>query len=170
MGFIPKMEFSIQTSQSKDYVLRKLKVNTHPDQEISKYRFRRYKEPFYGQVGNDSFLICPVNHNRNISFIPVIYGEVFDSENGAVVNIRMKMIDYVQAFWITWLSLVLTFFVAILATFITNNQQFQVGVIVPLFLFGFGYCLGYFALRFYARKARNKLEKLWIHPLTSRYK
>lgn len=168
MRFIPKMEFNIQTSQSKDYVLRKLKVNTHPDQKIPRYCLPRYSEPFYGQVGCNNFLVCPVTQYSRNSFLPVINGEVFDNDDGAVVHVCMKMYNLVQAFWITWLSLALVFFVSIFVTFIANNQQFQIGVFVPLFLFGYGYCLGYFAFRFNARSARRKMEELLVHPLTNR--
>lgn len=93
MGFI-----SIKTTHSKDYVIRKLKVNTHQERKIPRYFLPRYSEPFYGQVGCHNFLVCPVSQYRRNSFLPVIYGEVLDNSDGAVVDVRMKMFNFVQPF------------------------------------------------------------------------
>lgn len=160
MGFIPKLDFSIETSLSKDEVLRKLKEVTWPDQKVPRrVPFRGYSELFYGQIGSFNFNICPAYNN---SFVPVIYGEVYGKDDGAIVNIQLRMIEFVCVFWIIWLSFAALFFITMLL-FLVSGQSFSFGMLVPLILFAFGYCLGFFGFRYEALSTRNKLEEICYH-------
>jgi|GEM_PF-2698506 len=164
MRFIPNFTFKIQTHHSKDVVLRRLQEITHLEEKIPNMKSRRFKELFYGQASDESFMISPVMRFLQGSFIPIIYGKVFETEEGTIVNLSMNLINSVVVFWIVWLSLCGLFFLLILCLLIFGKMSFSFGVFMPIILFCFGYGLGYFGLKHEAMICKNYLENLWSRP------
>ncbi len=164
MRFIPEFTFNIQTPHSKNTILRRLQEITHSETKIPNMKSRHFKEPFYGQVSPNGFIISPCMRFLQGSFVPVIHGKVYKEEQGANVNITTKLIDAVLTLWIVWLSLTGLFFIIVMSLLILGQTPFSFGSLVPLILFCFGYVLGHLGLRHEALIYRNYLDSLWSYP------
>jgi hypothetical protein len=139
MKIVPTEEFNLETNLTEEEVANRIKniIETRKsDFVIFKNKFSK---PYSGYIRNNKFEIKRNIEGRN-SFVPNICGIIVVEKNKIVINIKMKLDEIVVGFSIFWLSFVSLFF--IIGIFVTimdiKNIMF---IIVPIFMWFFGYCL-----------------------------
>jgi hypothetical protein len=95
--------------------------------------------PFKGWVDDDHFKFSCNSGYRN-SFSPFIIGEVAETENGSIINIRLRMDWFVFGLTCLWLIPVGLLTLLMLMALI-NTGRFDEFLFIPLSMFLFGYGL-----------------------------
>lgn len=81
MKFFPHEKLSIETTRTKEEIMRTVWFYTQPKEPLPTSKLKKRK-PFYGTVSEDHFEIIPWIYYIN-SFLPVIYGQVMQKEKGS---------------------------------------------------------------------------------------
>lgn len=148
------MKFTIETSKSKEEVLRIIKENTHTRTSIFDFKGNSGKF-FEGKVFEDSFKISRIVHYRN-DLLPVIKGEIEESEGGCKVNIKMRMPIFAIIFFSIWIPCAIFggLFVPISGSF------FKLADFLPLCGGFFVFLILFLVYKYETKKSKEKLEEL----------
>lgn len=148
------MKFTIETSKSKEEVLRIIKENTHTRTSIFDFKGNSGKF-FEGRVFEDSFKISRIVHYRN-DLLPVIKGEIEEIEGGCKVSVKMRMPIFAIIFFSIWIpgAIFGGVFVPISGSF-SKPADF-----LPLIGCSFGLLILFLLYRYEVKKAKEKLEEL----------
>lgn len=151
------MKFTIETSKSKEEVLRIIKENTHTRTSI--FDFKTHEEFFEGRVFDDSFNINRATFRRN-DVLPVIKGKIEEIEGGCKVSVKMRMPVFAIIFFSIWIPCgILGGIFVPLAGSVPEQTDF-----FPFFIPMIGFSLFTFIMfsiyKYEAKKAKEKLEEL----------
>ena len=152
------MKFTIETSKSKEEVLRIIKENTHTRTSIFDFKGNSGKF-FEGKVFEDSFKISRIVHYRN-DLLPVIKGEIEEIEGGCKVSVKMRMPVFAIIFFSIWIPCgILGGIFVPLAGSVPEQTDF-----FPFFIPMIGFSLFTFIMfsiyRYETKKSKEKLEEL----------
>ena len=95
MLFFPYKKLTLRSKLTGDLLTVILNENVEP---YSGFRFDNYNKSsklFVGKVGNRTFNIRPVFKGQN-SFIPFIQGNIVETVNGSVINIKFRLLNFVS--------------------------------------------------------------------------
>ena len=145
------MEFEIETSKSKAEITQILQRNTSRHASIF---WRKNDEFFSGEILQDSFKI-----QRNISyknqFRPVIIGQIYNTEKGSKLKIKMRFSRLVALFLFFW-------FIALIFAFISmivKIREFPL-CFIPISFLLIAFFIVRIAWKIEERKAISKLHEL----------
>ncbi|OXA76324.1 hypothetical protein SAMN05444397_10147 [Flavobacterium aquidurense] len=119
-----------------------------------------YSKPYIGKTNSNRFEIKRVVNYRN-SFLPVIKGQIKDGINGAKINVKMGLVDFVKVFMILWLGAVsLGCAGAIYSLFFTDTANSEAGffMFIPFAMLLFGLAMVYFGFKTESKKSIKDLE------------
>ena len=151
------MKFTIETSKSKNEIIRIIKENTR--EKTSIFDLKNNGEFFKGKVFEDSFKIERIIHYRN-SFLPVIIGNIEEIDGGCKVNINMRLNIFAIIFFPSWIL-----FAILSGLFIPISGSFSNPVdFLPLLAFSVMILILFFLYRHEIKKSKEKLEELLNSP------
>jgi hypothetical protein len=150
MRLYPSTSLEFMSLMDKEEFIRALKEKVYP------IRLRWFSDEvgFEGNVLDRSFKITRITWRRN-SFLPVIKGKLLPDGNGFRVIVKMRMVYYVAAFMLLWLTLIGSFTATSFS--INDMSSFFMGMI--MFAFGIGMSLGIFWYQ--VNKQKPLLETLF---------
>lgn len=151
------MKFTIETSKSKEEVLRIIKENTHTRTSIFDFKGNSGKF-FEGKVFEDSFKISRIVHYRN-DLLPVIKGEIEEIEGGCRVNIKMRMPIFAIIFFSIWLP------GGILGSILILLERDFISFFITLVGFPLFALIFFLMYKYEAKKSKEKLEELLNYGL-----
>lgn len=150
------MKFTIETSKSKEEVLRIIKENTHTRTSI--FDFKTHEEFFEGRVFEDSFSLLRIIHYRN-DILPVIKGNIEEIEGGCRVNIKMRMPIFAIIFFSIWLP------GGILGSILILLERDFISFFITLVGFPLFALIFFLMYKYEAKKSKEKLEELLNYGL-----
>ena len=150
------MKFTIETSKSKEEVLRIIKENTHTRTSI--FDFKTHEEFFEGRVFEDSFSLLRIIHYRN-DILPVIKGNIEEIEGGCRVNIKMRMPIIAIIFFSIWLP------GGILGSILILLERDFISFFITLVGFPLFALIFFLMYKYEAKKSKEKLEELLNYGL-----
>ncbi len=150
------MKFTIETSKSKEEVLRIIKENTHTRTSI--FDFKTHEEFFEGRVFDDSFNINRATFRRN-DILPVIKGKIEEIEGGCRVNIKMRMPIFAIIFFSIWLP------GGILGSILILLERDFISFFITLVGFPLFALIFFLMYKYEAKKSKEKLEELLNYGL-----
>lgn len=95
MLFFPYKKLTLRSELKGELLNEVLNENVEP---YSGFRFDNYSKSsklFVGKVSKQSFDIRPIFKGRD-SFIPFIHGEIVNSVNGTIINIKFRLNNFVS--------------------------------------------------------------------------
>ncbi|MET0945988.1 MAG: hypothetical protein ABWY22_11305 [Flavobacterium sp.] len=119
-----------------------------------------YSKPYIGKINSNRFEIKKVVNYRN-SFLPVIKGEIKDGINGAKIDVKMGLVDFVKAFMILWLIGVSFGCIGALYSLIftdTVNSEAGFFMFIPFAMLLFGIAMVSFGFKAESQKSIKDLE------------
>ena len=157
------MKFTIETSKSKEEVLRIIKENTHTRTSIFDFKGNSGKF-FEGKVFEDSFSLLRIIHYRN-DILPVIKGNIEEIEGGCRVNIKMRMPIFAIIFFSIWLpGGILGSILILLAASVPEQTDF-ISFFITLIGFPLFALIFFLMYKYEAKKSKEKLEELLNYGL-----
>ena len=150
------MKFTIETSKSKEEVLRIIKENTHTRTSI--FDFKTHEEFFEGRVFEDSFSLLRIIHYRN-DILPVIKGNIEEIEGGCRENIKMRMPIFAIIFFSIWLP------GGILGSILILLERDFISFFITLVGFPLFALIFFLMYKYEAKKSKEKLEELLNYGL-----
>lgn len=151
------MKFTIETSKSKEEVLRIIKENTHTRTSIFDFKGNSGKF-FEGKVFEDSFSLLRIIHYRN-DILPVIKGKIEEIEGGCKVNIKMRMPIFAIIFFSIWLP------GGILGSILILLERDFISFFITLIGFPLFALIFFLMYKYEAKKSKEKLEELLNYGL-----
>lgn len=151
------MKFTIETSKSKEEVLRIIKENTHTRTSIFDFKGNSGKF-FEGKVFEDSFSLLRIIHYRN-DILPVIKGNIEEIEGGCRVNIKMRMPIFAIIFFSIWLP------GGILGSILILLERDFISFFITLVGFPLFALIFFLMYKYEAKKSKEKLEELLNYGL-----
>ena len=151
------MKFTIETSKSKEEVLRIIKENTHTRTSIFDFKGNSGKF-FEGKVFEDSFSLLRIIHYRN-DILPVIKGKIEEIEGGCRVNIKMRMPVFAIIFFSIWLP------GGILGSILILLERDFISFFITLVGFPLFALIFFLMYKYEAKKSKEKLEELLNYGL-----
>ena len=149
------MTLTIKTPKSKSEIINILKENTHEDIPLLKavYDDNVFKKFFRGVISEDSFKLQRCTRGQ-ISFFPLVYGNIKESSDGTEINIKIKRYKAVNiffGFWFSWL-----FVLSVLITIVATKYCF-----IPFAMLLFGFLLNIIPYKTESKKLSEKLQNLF---------
>lgn len=165
MLLLPYEELTYKTHLSKDEIIKRLNEVTEPKKMIRWTGIFAEKNhlAYEGTIEESTFSINRIIDNRN-SFLPQITGSIQkESDKSCSITLKMRLHIFVLVFMGIWLSVVGIVSIAVLSSlfFIDGNQEFNIGFLIPFFMFLFGLLLPTFAFRYEANKSKRFFENLF---------
>ncbi len=151
------MKFTIETSKSKEEVLRIIKENTHTRTSIFDFKGNSGKF-FEGKVFEDSFSLLRIIHYRN-DILPVIKGEIEEIEGGCKVSVKMRMPIFAIIFFSIWLP------GGILGSILILLERDFISFFITLVGFPLFALIFFLMYKYEAKKSKEKLEELLNYGL-----
>ena len=149
--------------------LRKEELIVHLQNEIEAEktfsfgaRKSSYSKPYIGKTYLNRFEIKKVVNYRN-SFLPVIKGEIKEGINGAKIDVKMGLADFVKAFMILWLGGVsLGCIGALYSLIFTNTVNADAGffMFIPFVMLLLGLAMVSFGFKTESQKSIKDLEEI----------
>ena len=121
-----------------------------------------YSKPYIGKIYTNRFEIKKVVNYRN-SFLPIIKGEIKDGINGAKIDVKMGLVDFVKAFMILWLGGVSFGCIGALYSLIftdTANSEAGFFMFIPFAMLLFGLVMVSFGFKTESQKSIKDLEEI----------
>jgi hypothetical protein len=117
-------------------------------------------KPYEGTISDNTFSISRVPAYRN-SFLPDIDGAIHKTEQGVVVDVKLRLKSAVMVFMAYWLGAVgLTCLLVIAALFFSAKKAEPV-MVLPFVMLLFGYLLMMGGYKYESNIARNGLQKMF---------
>lgn len=116
-------------------------------------------DAYGGGVYKSHFEISRIIGYRN-SFLPQIKGEVEQDYGETKVHVKMRLHMFVMIFMVLWLGGVGVGLVAVL-TYAIQNETFEILMIIPAFMFVFGYALTVGAFKYESIKSKKFFAQLF---------
>ncbi|MNY22072.1 hypothetical protein D3C86_1556590 [compost metagenome] len=153
---LPFEKLVYQSALSKDELISHLQNEIEAEKSFGFGANRSsYSKPYIGKIYLNRFEIKKVVNYRN-SFLPVIKGEIKDGINGAKIDVKMGLADFVKAFMILWLGAVSFGCIGALYSLIftdTVNSEAGFFMFIPFAMLLFG--LGMVSFGFKAESQRS---------------
>ncbi len=153
MKFFPYEHFEIQTSKPKNEIVSLLREKTNPNRPSILRSAGNHL--FWGEVGEDRFKIVPIVSYRN-SFVPVVSGTITEREDGAVVDVDMRLPQAVKVFSTVFLAFC-AFTMLLSLGFAFAERNFGLHILIPGLMICFLYKLLNTPFYHEAQKARDAL-------------
>ena len=145
------MKFILESRKSKEEIIQVLKDNTSPSRSVF---YRNYDEFFNGKIFEASFKIQRNINYRN-SFLPVLIGEINETDSGTRITIKTRLNLFVIVFLCVWVGIV--FLGCLITPFADFEIQFR---FIPYFMLVAGILITILPYKYEAKKAKEKLEEL----------
>ncbi len=125
---------------------------------------RNSLKPYEGYIKNNSFVITRIINYRN-SFLPIISGEIINSNGYTTVNINMSLPKFIKFFIGFWLGIVglvslIILFIGLLSINKIVKSGFSPFFLIPFGMFIFGFSLLYFCFNYERNISKNFLIDL----------
>ncbi|MFT3982079.1 MAG: hypothetical protein QM687_16545 [Ferruginibacter sp.] len=163
--FLPFEKYTLTTKLSETAIRERLANNVQPRRGMFSYAGDRSGRPYEGTMNGNLFTISRIIQHRN-SFLPVINGEISSFLGQTEIRIRMGLDGFVKVFIILWLSFaglacIVTSAVLIAKPAAIFKNDFPIGMLVPFFLFIFGFLLMLLLFKYESKKSRAFLAGLF---------
>ena len=145
------MKFILESKKSKDEIIQIMKDNTSPARSIF---YRNYDEFFNGKILKDSFKLQRNINYRN-SFLPVLIGEINETDSCTRITIKTRMNLFVIVFLCLWFGGVSLG--CLITPFVDFEIQFK---FIPYLMLLAGILITVLPYKYETKKAKEKLEEL----------
>lgn len=137
MKYLPAEDITYKTKLSPEEVAERLKDNT----AAPKTTFQAATKPYQGAIGERSFAMTKIVKEKN-AFLPLIKGQIKESDEGAVVSVKMRLHSVSFIFIAIWCGLVGLAFVVMMMSSVVL-QKFNPVALVPggMFIIAWGMTL-----------------------------
>jgi len=145
------MKFILESKKSKDEIIQVLKDNTSPCRSVF---YRNYADFFNGKIFEASFKIQRNINYRN-SFLPVLIGEINETDSGTIITIKTRLNLFVIVFLCIWFGGVS------LGCLITPFADFEIQFrFIPYIMLITGILITILPYKYEIKRAKEKLEEL----------
>lgn len=160
---LPFEKLIYQSTLSKEELITHLQNEIEPEKSFTfGARKSSYSKPYIGKIYLNRFEIKKVVTYRN-SFLPVIKGEIKEGINGAKINIKMGLVDFVKVFMILWLGAVSFGCIGALYSLIftdTANSEAGFFMFIPFAMLLFGLGMVSFGFKAESQRSIKDLEEI----------
>lgn len=156
MQLLPFGTFIIETSLEKEQVFAALAANVETGEGRGVWKKSSRKE-FGGFLTKNKFEIKRLITYKN-SFKPVLWGTFTNGIQGTRITVKTRIDKFAMVFMSIWLGGIGIFSAIVIADAFTKSFDWY--MLIPLFLFLFGYGTMMGGYLFEVAKAKNKLLRI----------
>lgn len=156
MQLLPFGTFVIETSLEKEQVFAALAANIETGEGRGVWKKSSNKE-FGGLLAKDKFEIKRLITYKN-SFKPLLQGSIANGMQGTRIIVKTRIDKFALVFMSIWLGGIGLFTVLVIADAFTKSFDWYMLIPLFLFLFGYGSMMGRYL--FEVANAKNKLLRI----------
>jgi len=156
MKYLPFENINYRTKLSEDEILKRVQqlVATHK-QQVGSRNSQQYK----GSLSGNTFKIKRIIHYKN-SFLPRINGRIGTDDKDTIIQVKMRVQNFVMVFMSIWMALVGIACIISFA-FICGSEHFELATVIPFVMFIFGYALLIGAFKNESNPSKKYLAQLF---------
>ncbi|MGE8554489.1 MAG: hypothetical protein ACN6OB_11230 [Chryseobacterium jejuense] len=161
MKYLPFEHIIYNTDLSEEEVITRLSGFVEPEKFGSR---KRSDKEYEGYLYENGFEINRIIKNRN-SFAPDISGLIQKNNNGAQIEVKMRLKWYVFIFLIGWCSLAMLFLLVMLV-----KERDIIDILLPIFMLVFVYVLTMIGFKIESNQSKDDLKKYFAAEIIRKNK